>query len=144
VFASQAGTPYSYSNLWNRVWQLARDAAGIPGEEVGAFHSFRRTLGSLIHDQGAKSDRQLSDWLGHHDPAFTVREYVGAMDDGLGDAEFLDELIPVDGLDIGASRGQDPTRNRRQNGSCEDEPATHDHACAAEQRQTTPKAGAAS
>jgi integrase len=84
VFATTTGTPYSYSNLWNRVWQPARDAAGIPGNEVGAFHAFRRTLGSLIHDQGAKTDRQLSDWLGHHDPAFTVREYVGQMTTGLG------------------------------------------------------------
>jgi integrase len=80
-----------------------RLSAAVPGEEVGAFHAFRRTLGSLIHDQGMKSDRQLSDWLGHGDPAFTVREYVDAMDDGLGDAEFLDELIPVDGARWGKS-----------------------------------------
>jgi integrase len=78
------------------VWAPARDTAGIKGSEVGAFHAFRHTLGSLIHERGAKSDRQLCDWLGHHDPAFTVREYVGTMDDGLGEADFLDELIPVE------------------------------------------------
>jgi integrase len=96
LFASDAGTPLDYANVYKRVWVPARDAAGINGSEVGAFHAFRHTLGSLIHEHGAKSDRQLCDWLGHHDPAFTVREYVGTMDDGLGEADFLDELIPVE------------------------------------------------
>jgi integrase len=97
LFASDVGTPLDYSNLYKRVWVPARDAAGIDGSEVGAFHALRHTLGSLIHERGAKTDRQLCDWLGHHDPAFTVREYVGTMDEGLGEADFLDELIPVDG-----------------------------------------------
>jgi integrase len=141
VFASQVGTPFSYSNLWNRVWKPARDAAKIPGEEVGAFHAFRRTLGSLIHDQGAKSDRQLSDWLGHHDPAFTVREYVGAMDDGLGDAEFLDELIPVDEW---ARAGQESTPEQPQNGAFENGAATHDDEGVSVKPEAAASAGAES
>jgi hypothetical protein len=28
-------------------------------------------------------------WLGHTDPAFTLRVYVHLMDDGLGDAECM-------------------------------------------------------
>lgn len=134
VFVSTAGTPMSYGNLYNRVWVPARDAAGIQGEEVAAFHAFRRTLGSLIHDQGAKTDRQLSDWLGHHDPAFTVREYVGQMDGGLGGAEFLDELVPVDEwVTTGVQRS---TPKQPQNRAETDGTATHDQAGADGQPQT--------
>ncbi|MEK6327619.1 MAG: site-specific integrase [Actinomycetota bacterium] len=114
LFPSGAGTPLDYSALYRRVWKPARDTAGIPGVEVGAFHSFRHLLGSLVHASGRKTDRQLCDWLGHADPAFTVREYVGTMDDGLGDAEFLDELIPVEGW---ATGGQREARSQPQNGS---------------------------
>lgn len=96
LFASSAGTPLDYANVRRQVWIPARDAAGIDPDEYGAFHRLRHTLGSLVHAGGHKTDRQLCDWLGHADPAFTVREYVDTMDDGLGDAEFLDELIPVD------------------------------------------------
>ena len=109
VFASKTGAPLDYGNLYSRVWVPARDAAGITGE--GAFHRLRKTLGSLIHDQGAKSDRQLSDWLGHADIAFTQQVYVGTMDSGLGDAEFLDELIPVGEW---ATGGQPNTRGQQR------------------------------
>jgi integrase len=115
VFPSSVGTPLNYSNLWNRVWHPAKVAAGID-EQYGAFHRLRKTLGSVIHESGQKSGRQLSDWLGHADIAFTQRVYVGRMDSGLGDAEFLDELIPVDGW---ATDGQHPTRTEQQNGNSE-------------------------
>jgi hypothetical protein len=59
---------------------------------VGDVPYFRHTLGSLLHDERAKTLRQTSDWLGHADPSFTLREYVHSSD--LGDADFLDELIP--------------------------------------------------
>jgi hypothetical protein len=35
-----------------------------------------------------KNIRQVCDWLGHADPAFTLRTYVHLTDGGLGDAEF--------------------------------------------------------
>jgi integrase len=95
VFASSVGTPLSYSNVWNRVLDPARKAAGIDSREVGAFHAFRRTLASVVHQSGEKTDRQICDWLGHHDPKFTMKTYVGTIDEGVGDAAFLDKLIPV-------------------------------------------------
>jgi integrase len=96
VFPNEAGGTLDYSSLYKRVLKPARTAAGIPAEEVGGFHAFRRTLGSVLHASGQKTDRQLADWLGHGDPAFSVRTYVGQMDDGLGSADFLDELIPIE------------------------------------------------
>jgi hypothetical protein len=38
-----------------------------------------------------KPPKQVQVWLGHKDPAFTLRVYVHLLDDGLGDADFLDE-----------------------------------------------------
>jgi len=36
--------------------------------------------------------KQVSTWLGHADAGFTLRTYVHLMDDGAGDAEFMDEV----------------------------------------------------
>ena len=62
----------------------------------GALHRLRKTLGTIVHGRTDKTDRQLADWLGHKDPALRVRVYTGQMDDGLGKADFLDEVIPVE------------------------------------------------
>jgi integrase len=35
----------------------------------------------------------VADWLGHADPGFTLRMYVHLLDDGLGEADFFDELV---------------------------------------------------
>jgi hypothetical protein len=37
-----------------------------------------------------KNPKQVQMWLGHSDPGFTLRTYVHLIDDGLGDADFLD------------------------------------------------------
>ena len=39
--------------------------------------------------------KQVQEWLGHHDPAFTLTTYVHLMDEGLGSADFLDEAVKV-------------------------------------------------
>ena len=37
-----------------------------------------------------RNPKQVQMWLGHSDPGFTLRAYVHLIDDGLGDADFLD------------------------------------------------------
>jgi integrase len=96
VFPSSTGTSMDYSALRRRILLPAIEASRIDWPKGTAFHMFRRTAASLIHDSG-KTGRQLADWLGHHDPAFSIRTYVGQVDQGLGDATFLDELVPIDG-----------------------------------------------
>jgi hypothetical protein len=61
---------------------------------MGCFHTFRHTCASMLFDAG-KNVRQVADWLGHSDPAFTLRTYVHLMDGGLGDADFLDAAVPA-------------------------------------------------
>lgn len=64
--------------------------AGPDLDWVG-FHTFRHTCASLLLEAG-KNIRQVAAWLGHEDPAFTLRTYTHLLDSGLGDAAFLDEL----------------------------------------------------
>jgi integrase len=49
-----------------------------------AFHAFRHTCASLLFVEG-RNVKQVSKWLGHADPAFTLRVYVSLLDEGIGD-----------------------------------------------------------
>ncbi len=89
VFASAAGTELSRPNLAGRVLKPAAESIGLGWV---SFHTFRHTAASLLFDAG-KNVKQVQEWLGHADPAFTLRTYVHLMDDGLGDADFLDDVV---------------------------------------------------
>jgi hypothetical protein len=49
----------------------------------------------------------LSAWLGHHDGAFTMKTYGHLMDDGLGDAAFMDDLFSPQGATGGQHKARD-------------------------------------
>jgi integrase len=89
VFTSPLGTPLRASNLHRRVLVPARDRAGL---RWVSFHAFRHTCASLLFGAG-RNVAQVAAWLGHADPAFTLRTYVHLMDDGVGDAAFLDQAV---------------------------------------------------
>ena len=69
-------------------------AAPDKPESWVSFHTFRHTCASLLFEAG-KDVKQVQEWLGHADPGFTLRTYVHLMDDGLGDADFLDRAVVV-------------------------------------------------
>jgi integrase len=81
------GTRRHVDRRWLRRYVLD-PATKIAGVEWVTFHTFRHTCASLLFAAG-KSPKQVQMWLGHTDPAFTLRVYVHLLDDGLGDA--LDE-----------------------------------------------------
>ena|SRR5829696_5806238 len=83
------GFPLSYGNLRRRVLVPAAHAAGL---EWVTFHTFRHTCASLLFEAG-RDVKQVSAWLGHTDPAFTLRTYVHLMDNGIGDAAFMDQVF---------------------------------------------------
>ena len=89
LFATAAGTPLSDGNLRRRVLAPAAKRAGVPW---AGFHTFRHTCASLLFE-GGKDIKQVSEWLGHADPAFTLRTYVHLLDGGLGGVDFLDGAI---------------------------------------------------
>jgi Phage integrase family len=57
-----------------------------------SFHTFRHTCASLLFDTG-RNIKQVQEWLGHADPSFTLRTYVHLMDEGVGDAAFMDNQV---------------------------------------------------
>lgn len=70
-------------------------AAQRAGLEWVTLHAFRHTCASLLfapveHGGGGKNVKQVQEWLGHHSPAYTLKEYVHLIDSGVGDASFLD------------------------------------------------------
>jgi integrase len=88
IFTTANGTRLADRNL-RRVLDRASAQAGVPW--IG-FHTFRHTSASMLLESG-KNIRQVAAWLGHTDPAFTLRTYTHLMDDGLGDVAFLDAAV---------------------------------------------------
>lgn len=106
VFGTTLGQVHNPSNVRGRVLLPMTKAAGF-GETVEVevkgkkkqqwrtwvtFHTFRHTCASLLFEAG-KDVKQVQEWLGHSDPGFTLRTYVHLMDEGLGDADFLDDVV---------------------------------------------------
>lgn len=103
VFATPRGTPLDVSNLRARVLAPTAVRAGLA--PMG-FHLFRHTCASLLFEAG-RNIKQIQEWLGHHDPGFTLSTYVHLIDQGLGDADFLDDAVAHSRLTPGAT-GETP------------------------------------
>ena len=88
MFVTASGRRILDRNL-RRVLDRATEKRGL--EWVG-FHTFRHTCASMLLESG-KNIRQIAAWLGHEDPAFTLRTYTHLMDAGLGDVAFLDVAV---------------------------------------------------
>jgi integrase len=78
VVCDQAGRPYHPDTITD-YWQAICVAAKVPKIRL---HDARHTCGTLMHMQGVPIV-VISAWLGHADPAFTMRTYVHAQDDAL-------------------------------------------------------------
>jgi integrase len=89
VFTSPEGRRLNDGNLRRRVLVPAAESAGVPWV---TFHVFRHTCASLLFEAG-RDIKQVSAWLGHADAGFTLRVYVHLMDEGVGSAAFLDEVV---------------------------------------------------
>lgn len=60
------------------VWQPALRAAGVERARANGMHALRHFYASVLLEQGV-SIRALSEYLGHHDPGFTLRTYTHLM-----------------------------------------------------------------
>ena len=89
------GLPYPFSpnNLGRDVLIPTREALGM---DWVTFHTFRHTCASLLFSED-RNIKQVQKWLGHADPSFTLKTYVHLMDEGIGDAAFLDGAVAVVG-----------------------------------------------
>ena len=122
VFATGTGTELSRPNLARRVLKPAAKAAGLTVEREGervpwvSFHTFRHTCASLLFESG-RNVKQVAEWLGHADPAYTLRRYVHLLDDGIGDPDFLDDVVTADPAQVNTGSTQGPQMAANQTAS---------------------------
>jgi integrase len=91
LFANAREGRLSESNLRYRVLEPARERVGLPWV---TFHTFRHTCASLQLEAG-RNVVQVSKWLGHADVQVTHQTYLHLMDEGLGDAAFMDDAVTL-------------------------------------------------
>jgi hypothetical protein len=76
-----ARSPYpDAGNLFHRTLKPAAQEAGAAW---AGFHAFRHYCASALIADG-RNIVQVSRWLGHHSPSFTLDVYAHLMDDGVG------------------------------------------------------------
>ncbi|MCX4905571.1 site-specific integrase [Streptomyces sp. NBC_00878] len=61
-----------------KAWRPALDKAGVPRGRENGMHALRHFYASVLLDAG-ESIKALSEYLGHHDPGFTLRTYTHLM-----------------------------------------------------------------
>lgn len=89
VVCDEAGHPYHPDTL-SDYWRSLCAAAKVPHIRL---HDARHTCGTLLHLQGQPVG-VITLWLGHADPAFTLRTYVHPTDDALkGAAAALQRVV---------------------------------------------------
>jgi integrase len=103
VFATRTGKPLSARNV-RRVLDGATDDLGLGWV---SFHTFRHTYASMLFAEPyPKNAKQVQTLLGHHDPGFTLSVYVHLMDDGVGDVDFLDDVLSGGGNAVATQHPQ--------------------------------------
>lgn len=78
IFSSAEGLSLNRNRFNHRVWKPALRAAGVPPHRDNGTHALRHFYASVLLDAG-ESIKALSEYLGHHDPGFTLRTYTHLM-----------------------------------------------------------------
>ncbi|WP_327392961.1 MULTISPECIES: tyrosine-type recombinase/integrase [unclassified Streptomyces] len=78
IFTSAERLPLNRNRFNDRVWRPALRAAGAPTGRENGMHALRHFYASVLLDAG-ESIKALSEYLGHHDPGFTLRTYTHLM-----------------------------------------------------------------
>ncbi|MGW2820856.1 tyrosine-type recombinase/integrase [Streptomyces sp. NPDC001443] len=77
-FTGPAGLPLDRNRFNDRVWRPALRAAEVETGRDNGMHALRHFYASVLLDAG-ESIKALSEYLGHHDPGFTLRTYTHLM-----------------------------------------------------------------
>ncbi|MFE0729932.1 tyrosine-type recombinase/integrase [Streptomyces antibioticus] len=77
-FTGSAGLPLNRNRFNDRVWRPALRAAEVETGRDNGMHALRHFYASVLLDAG-ESIKALSEYLGHHDPGFTLRTYTHLM-----------------------------------------------------------------
>lgn len=80
VFTNSTGGAINRGSYNTRVWKPPLHATGIEATRANGMHMLRHTFASVLLAEGV-SIRALAEYLGHADPAFTLRVYTHLMPD---------------------------------------------------------------
>ncbi|MFK8907917.1 tyrosine-type recombinase/integrase [Streptomyces sp. YS-3] len=72
IFSSPEGLSLNRNRFNHREWKPALRAAGVPAGRDNGIHALRHFYVSVLLDAG-ESIKALNEYLGHHDPGFTLR-----------------------------------------------------------------------
>ncbi|WP_030587783.1 site-specific integrase [Streptomyces globisporus] len=78
IFRSSEGHALNRNKFNDRQWRPALRAAGVAEGRDNGMHALRHFYASVLLDAG-ESIKALSEYLGHHDPGFTLRTYTHLM-----------------------------------------------------------------
>lgn len=78
IFYSPEGLSLNRNRFNHREWRPALRAAGVASGRENGMHALRHFYASVLLDAG-ESIKALSEYLGHHDPGFTLRTYTHLM-----------------------------------------------------------------
>ncbi len=101
VFASDSGGPLRRDVVYRAV-KAAAKRAGVPW---ATQKTLRHTCGSILFERGWNI-LQVSRFLGHHSPAFTLKVYVHLLRDDLPEPTFLDSIVEP----VGDQRNEEARR----------------------------------
>jgi integrase len=78
IFTGPMGLALDRNRFNDRVWRPALRGAGVETGRDNGMHALRHFYASVLPDAG-ESIKALSEYLGHHDPGFTLRTYTHLM-----------------------------------------------------------------
>jgi integrase len=78
IFSTVRGHAFHRTTFNGEVWRPARETAGLANDRENGVHALRHHYASVLL-AGGVDVRALSEYLGHHDPAFTLRIYAHLM-----------------------------------------------------------------
>ena len=78
VFTTSRRNALNRSNFQTQYWKPALRDAGLECGRDNGMHALRHLFASVLLDAG-ENIRAIAEWLGHEDPAFTLRTYTHLM-----------------------------------------------------------------
>ncbi|CAM5669808.1 Integrase OS=Streptomyces aurantiogriseus OX=66870 GN=GCM10010251_35120 PE=4 SV=1 [Streptomyces aurantiogriseus] len=78
IFTGSMGLALDRNRFNDRVWRPALRAVDVETGRDNGMHALRHFYASVLLDAG-ESIKALSEYLGHHDPGFTLRTYTHLM-----------------------------------------------------------------
>lgn len=78
LFTNRDRGPLTRAYFTHNAWKPALTAAGLERNRENGMHALRHHYASVLLESGV-SIRAVSEYLGHHDPGFTLRTYAHLM-----------------------------------------------------------------